>query len=68
MTPKHVKELLEYIFCVIYAFVRGMNEWMNDTGSNIQSDTSKSNNHKCEFICSDTFYTGINYFKNLCTT
>ena len=68
MIQKYVKELLEYIFCVICAFVRGMNEWMNDTGSNIQSDTSKNNNLKCEFICSDIFYTGINYFKKLPTT
>ena len=41
---------------------------MNDTGLNIQSDTSKNNNQKCEFICSDIFYIGINYFKNLPTT
>jgi len=41
---------------------------MNDTGSNIKSDTSKNYNQKCEFICSDIFYTGIKYFKNLPTT
>jgi len=41
---------------------------MNATGSNIQSDTSNNNNQKCEFICSDIFYTGINYFENVPTS
>ena len=41
---------------------------MNDSGPNIQRNRSKNYSEKSEFICSNIFYTRIDYFKHLPTS
>ena len=58
------KQKSTFFMSYVHLFELGM----NDSGPNIQRNRSKNYSEKSEFICSNIFYTRIDYFKHLPTS